>query len=39
MKRRIEEGDSFLRKIIERGKALHEKVDRGVGDQTLQGLK
>lgn len=32
MKWRLEEGDSFLREVIERGKVLYEKVDRGVGD-------
>jgi hypothetical protein len=34
MKWRLEEGDSFLRKAIERGKVLYEQVDRGVGAES-----
>jgi hypothetical protein len=38
MKWRLEQGDSFLREVIERGEVLYEKVDRGVGDRPLLGL-
>jgi len=31
MQWRLEEGDSFLREIVSRGKVLYEKVDAGVG--------
>src|SRR5579884_257617 len=31
MRWRLEEGDSFLREIVSRGKILYEKADKGVG--------
>src|SRR5262249_32963514 len=31
MRWRLEEGDSFLREIVSRGKVLYEKADQGVG--------
>ena len=34
MKWRLEEGDSFLREVIERGKVLYEKADGGVGGES-----
>jgi predicted nucleotidyltransferase len=33
MKWRLEEGDSFLREIVSRGKVLYEKADCGVGEE------
>jgi predicted nucleotidyltransferase len=33
MKWRLEEGDSFLREIVSRGKVLYEKADGGVGEE------
>jgi predicted nucleotidyltransferase len=33
MQWRLEEGDSFLREIVSRGKVLYEKADRGVGEE------
>jgi predicted nucleotidyltransferase len=33
MKWRLEEGDSFLREIVTRGKVLYEKADQGVGQK------
>jgi predicted nucleotidyltransferase len=30
---RLEEGDSFLREIVSRGKVLYEKADKGVGEE------
>jgi predicted nucleotidyltransferase len=33
MQWRLEEGDSFLREIVSRGKVLYEKVDRGVAEE------
>ena len=39
MKWRLEQGDSFLREVIERGKVLYEKVDRGVGDESRRRLR
>jgi predicted nucleotidyltransferase len=35
---RLEEGDSFLREIVSRGKVLHEKPDQGVGEESGGGL-
>ena len=34
MKWRLEEGDSFLREVVDKGKVLYEKADQGVGDQS-----
>lgn len=31
---RLEEGDSFLREIVSRGKVLYEKADQGVGSKS-----
>ncbi len=39
MKWRLEEGDSFLREVVERGKVLYEKVDGRVGDESRRGLR
>lgn len=36
---RLEEGDSFLREVVERGKVLYEKVDGRVGDESRRGLR
>ena len=33
MKWRLEEGDSFLREIVAKGKVLYEKADEGVGEE------
>src|SRR5437899_5811080 len=33
MKWRLEEGDSFLREIVSKGKVLYEKADGGVGEE------
>jgi predicted nucleotidyltransferase len=33
MKWRLEEGDSFLREIVSKGKVLYEKADAGVGEK------
>jgi predicted nucleotidyltransferase len=33
MKWRLEEGDSFLKEIVSKGKVLHEKADNGVGGE------
>jgi predicted nucleotidyltransferase len=33
MKWRLEEGDSFLREIVSKGKVLYEKADAGVGEE------
>src|SRR5438128_8828673 len=33
MKWRLEEGDSFLREIVTKGKVLYEKTDGGVGEE------
>jgi predicted nucleotidyltransferase len=33
MKWRLEEGDSFLREVVARGKVLYEKADQGVGQE------
>ena len=33
LRRRLEEGDWFLREAVERGKVLYEKADKGVGAQ------
>jgi predicted nucleotidyltransferase len=33
MKRRLEEGESFLREITSKGKVLYEKIDAGMGAQ------
>jgi hypothetical protein len=30
---RLEEGDSFLREIVSKGKVLYEKADAGVGEE------
>lgn len=38
MKWRLEEGDTFLREVVERGKVLYEKVDRRVGDESRSRL-
>ena len=35
---RLEEGDSFLREIVSRGKVLYEKADQGVGGKSGSGL-
>ena len=35
MRERLEEGDSFLREIVSKGKVLHEKDDRPVGAEGL----
>ncbi len=34
LKWRLAEGDSFLREVMERGKVLYEKADRGVGGES-----
>jgi predicted nucleotidyltransferase len=34
MRWRLEEGDSFLREVVSRGKVLYEKVDEGVGAKS-----
>jgi predicted nucleotidyltransferase len=34
MRWRLDEGDSFLREVTERGKVLYEKADGGVGGQS-----
>jgi uncharacterized protein len=34
MRWRLEEGDSFLREIVSRGKVLYEKADQGVGAKS-----
>jgi uncharacterized protein len=34
MRWRLEEGDSFLREIVSRGKVLYEKTDQGVGPKS-----
>jgi predicted nucleotidyltransferase len=34
LRRRLAEGDSFLREIVTRGKVLYEKKDRGVGEKS-----
>jgi predicted nucleotidyltransferase len=31
---RLEEGDSFLREIVSKGKVLYEKTDQGVGEKS-----
>src|SRR5712691_12762689 len=33
MRWRLQEGDSFLREVVSRGKVLYEKPDRGVGQE------
>jgi len=33
MKWRLEEGDSFLQEVVDKGKVLYEKTDQGAGDQ------
>lgn len=38
MRWRLEEGDSFLREIVSRGKVLHEKTHRRVGAKSRDGL-
>jgi uncharacterized protein len=38
MRWRLEEGDSFLREIVSRGKVLYEKADQGVGAESGSGL-
>jgi predicted nucleotidyltransferase len=38
MKWRIEEGDSFLREIVAKGKVLYEKTDSRVGAKSRRGL-
>jgi len=38
MQWRLEEGDSFLREIVSRGKILYEKPDEGVGEKSGSGL-
>ena len=38
MRWRLEEGDSFLREIMARGKVLYEKADDGVGAKGRSGL-
>jgi predicted nucleotidyltransferase len=35
---RLEEGDSFLREIVSRGKVLYEKADQGEGGKSGSGL-
>jgi len=35
---RLEEGDSFLREIVSRGKVLYEKADQGVAAKSGSGL-
>ena len=35
---RLEEGDSFLREIVSKGKVLYEKADPGVGEKGRGGL-
>ena len=39
MKWRVEEGDSFLREVVAKGKVLYEKVDQGMGDQGRSRLR
>ena len=39
MKWRLEEGDSFLREVVERGKVLYEKVDGRVGEESRGRLR
>jgi predicted nucleotidyltransferase len=39
MKWRLEEGDSFLREVVVKGKVLYEKADQGMGDQGGSGLR
>jgi predicted nucleotidyltransferase len=38
LKWRLEEGDSFLREIVSKGKVLYEKTDGRVGAQSRRGL-
>src|SRR5262245_1737117 len=38
MRWRLEEGDSFLREIVSRGKVLYEKTDQGVGTKSRSRL-
>src|SRR5438093_11204003 len=38
MKWRLEEGDSFLREIVSRGKVLYEKADGGLGEKSRSRL-
>jgi predicted nucleotidyltransferase len=38
MRWRLEEGDSFLREIVSRGKVLYEKADKGVGAKSRSRL-
>src|SRR5713226_5155964 len=38
MKWRLEEGDSFLREIVTRGKVLYEKADGGLGEKSRSQL-
>jgi hypothetical protein len=35
---RLEEGDSFLREVVSKGKVLYEKADKGVGEKGRSGL-
>jgi predicted nucleotidyltransferase len=34
MKWRLEEGDSFLREVVSKGKVLYEKADQGMGKES-----
>jgi uncharacterized protein len=38
MKWRLEEGDSFLREIVSKGKVLYQKIDGRVGGKSRRGL-
>ena len=38
MKWRLDEGDSFLREIVSRGKVLYEKTDGGLGEKSRSRL-
>jgi predicted nucleotidyltransferase len=38
MKWRLEEGDSFLREVVTKGKVLYEKADQGVGQKGRKRL-
>lgn len=39
MQWRLQEGDSFLREIVDRGKVLYEKADPGVDQKGRRGLR
>jgi predicted nucleotidyltransferase len=36
---RLQEGDSFLREIMDKGKVLYEKTDKGVGHKSRGGSR